>query len=64
MRTWMQEEYEEKIGQAAKLIEMVYADPDNAALWEKLLAWKEDHKSFISGSYDEPGLAGFDISKV
>lgn len=61
---WLIAEYEEKLGQAAKLIEMVYADPDNALLWQKLLAWKEEHKTFISSSYEIPEAKGFDISML
>jgi len=58
------DELEEKIGQAAKLINMVYADPDNAALWDKLKAWSTENKSYVSDSYEPSESTGFDISKV
>jgi len=64
MQDWERAEFEEKIGQAAKLIEMVYADPDNALLWAKLRGWASDNKSYISDSYETPEAKGYDISAL
>jgi hypothetical protein len=58
------EELEEKIGQGAQLALMVYADPDNATLWDKLKAWSLEHKSYVSDSYEPSEAKGYDISKI
>jgi hypothetical protein len=64
MQEWEKAEFEEKIGQGAKLALMVYENPDDSQLWDKLKGWATEHKNYIQSSYEAPEEKGFNIANV